>query len=72
VLSVQMCDVVNEIELEKERCENHISGNVTSGCQGMWDIIACWPSARVGQVVTITCPTYFSYFSDKQRGLTEE
>ncbi|KAM4521397.1 vasoactive intestinal polypeptide receptor-like, partial [Fundulus diaphanus] len=63
-----MCDVVNEIELEKERCENHTTGNVTSGCQGMWDIIACWPSARIGEVVTITCPTYFSYFSDKHRG----
>uniref|UniRef100_A0A3P9Q8Z9 Vasoactive intestinal peptide receptor 1b n=1 Tax=Poecilia reticulata TaxID=8081 RepID=A0A3P9Q8Z9_POERE len=33
-----------------------------AGCQGMWDIVACWPSARVGEVVTITCPTYFSYF----------
>ncbi|GLD54728.1 vasoactive intestinal polypeptide receptor 1 isoform X1 [Lates japonicus] len=68
VLSVQMCDVVNEIELERERCENSTSGNVTSGCQGTWDIIACWPSARVGEVVTITCPTYFSYFSDEQKG----
>uniref|UniRef100_A0AAX7T789 Vasoactive intestinal peptide receptor 1b n=1 Tax=Astatotilapia calliptera TaxID=8154 RepID=A0AAX7T789_ASTCA len=68
VLSVQMCDVVNEIQLEKERCENSTSGNVTSGCQGMWDIIACWPSARVGEVVTITCPPYFSYFSDHQKG----
>lgn len=34
----------------------------------MWDIIACWPSARVGEVVTITCPPYFSYFSDHQKG----
>lgn len=39
-----------------------------AGCQGMWDIIACWPSARVGEVVTITCPPYFSYFSDHQKG----
>lgn len=31
VLSVQMCDVVNEIEQEKERCEVSTSGNVTSG-----------------------------------------
>lgn len=29
--SVQMCDVVNEIELERERCENQTAGNVTSG-----------------------------------------
>uniref|UniRef100_A0A674MC62 Vasoactive intestinal peptide receptor 1b n=1 Tax=Takifugu rubripes TaxID=31033 RepID=A0A674MC62_TAKRU len=38
------------------------------GCQGMWDIIACWPSAGVGEVVTITCPVYFSYFSDQHKG----
>lgn len=31
MLSVQMCDVVNEIELEKERCENSTFGNFTSG-----------------------------------------
>ncbi|KAL7840782.1 hypothetical protein AOLI_G00261050 [Acnodon oligacanthus] len=62
--SVQMCDVVNEIELERERCENKTAGNVTSGCKGMWDIIACWPSAKVGEMVVIPCPNYFSYFSE--------
>uniref|UniRef100_A0A7N8XBF9 Vasoactive intestinal peptide receptor 1b n=1 Tax=Mastacembelus armatus TaxID=205130 RepID=A0A7N8XBF9_9TELE len=36
--------------------------------RGVWDIIACWPSARVGEVVTITCPNYFSYFSDQHKG----
>ncbi|XP_052373552.1 vasoactive intestinal polypeptide receptor 1b [Oncorhynchus keta] len=60
----QMCDVVSEIELEREHCDNKTSGNVTAGCQGMWDIIACWPSASVGEVITIKCPKYFSYFSD--------
>uniref|UniRef100_A0A8C7YVQ7 Vasoactive intestinal peptide receptor 1b n=1 Tax=Oryzias sinensis TaxID=183150 RepID=A0A8C7YVQ7_9TELE len=39
-----------------------------AGCPSMWDIVACWPYARVGEVVTISCPTYFSYFSDQQRG----
>lgn len=39
-----------------------------AGCQGMWDAITCWPSASVGEVVTITCPTYFSYFNDHHRG----
>ncbi|XP_019727414.1 vasoactive intestinal polypeptide receptor 1b [Hippocampus comes] len=68
VLSLQMCDIVNEIELERERCENSTSSNVTSGCQGMWDIVACWPLASVGEVVTIPCPAYFSYFSDQHKG----
>ncbi|CAM9188725.1 unnamed protein product, partial [Lampetra planeri] len=68
VLLLQMCDVVNEIEMERERCENITSGNITSGCPGMWDIITCWPSARVGEVVTISCPAYFSYFNDQHKG----
>lgn len=29
--AVQMCDVVNEIELARARCENKTAGNVTSG-----------------------------------------
>ncbi|XP_010900661.1 vasoactive intestinal polypeptide receptor 1b isoform X1 [Esox lucius] len=64
VWCAQICDVVSEIQLERERCDNKTSGNVTTGCQGMWDIIACWPSALVGEVITIQCPRYFSYFSD--------
>uniref|UniRef100_A0AAY4ASJ6 Vasoactive intestinal polypeptide receptor 1 n=1 Tax=Denticeps clupeoides TaxID=299321 RepID=A0AAY4ASJ6_9TELE len=99
-----MCDIVNEIELERERCENKTAGNVTSGnaqrrpptdfhqpellhngepqqcglfiyvqenqyscCKGTWDIIACWPSANLGEVVTIPCPNYFSHFSDQHK-----
>ncbi|XP_035268039.1 vasoactive intestinal polypeptide receptor 1b isoform X2 [Anguilla anguilla] len=67
VPSVQMCDVLNEIEVEREKCEAQME-NVTSGCKGMWDKITCWPSARVGEVVTISCPNYFSYFNDQHKG----
>uniref|UniRef100_A0A672RJH3 Vasoactive intestinal peptide receptor 1b n=1 Tax=Sinocyclocheilus grahami TaxID=75366 RepID=A0A672RJH3_SINGR len=38
------------------------------GCKGMWDIIACWPSAKVGEHVVIPCPNYFRYFSDLHEG----
>lgn len=34
-----------------------------SGCNGTWDKIACWPSANIGEVVTIPCPIYLLYFS---------
>uniref|UniRef100_A0A8C4NWW9 Vasoactive intestinal peptide receptor 1a n=1 Tax=Dicentrarchus labrax TaxID=13489 RepID=A0A8C4NWW9_DICLA len=34
-----------------------------SGCSGTWDKITCWPSANVGEVVTIPCPKYLFYFS---------
>lgn len=33
------------------------------GCSGTWDKITCWPSADVGEVVTIPCPKYLFYFS---------
>ncbi|XP_016127282.1 vasoactive intestinal polypeptide receptor-like [Sinocyclocheilus grahami] len=39
-----------------------------SCCKGMWDIIACWPSAKVGEHVVIPCPNYFRYFSDLHEG----
>ncbi|XP_030625469.1 vasoactive intestinal polypeptide receptor 1b [Chanos chanos] len=63
-----MCDFMYEIELEKERCENKASENLTSGCKGMWDMIACWPSAKVGELVVIPCPNYFRHFSDHHKG----
>ncbi|KAG9356052.1 hypothetical protein JZ751_000896 [Albula glossodonta] len=34
----------------------------------MWDIITCWPSAKVGEVVTIPCPDYFKYFNNHHTG----
>lgn len=45
---LQKCDVISEIELERERCENSTAGNVTSGrstrfsslfYQCMWEMI---------------------------------
>ncbi|KAJ8386153.1 hypothetical protein AAFF_G00176610 [Aldrovandia affinis] len=69
VLSVQMCDVMLEIELARNQCMSQAeSENFTSGCDGMWDIIICWPSASVGQVVTIPCPDYFKHFSNHHKG----
>ncbi|XP_040027794.1 vasoactive intestinal polypeptide receptor-like [Gasterosteus aculeatus] len=58
----QMCDMMKEIEKEEELCEARIE-NKTTGCRGMWDKITCWPSADVGQVVTVPCPKYLFYFS---------
>ncbi|XP_031418991.1 vasoactive intestinal polypeptide receptor isoform X2 [Clupea harengus] len=31
-------------------------------------MIACWPSARVGEVVTIPCPDYFRFVSGHHKG----
>uniref|UniRef100_A0A8C2EW60 Vasoactive intestinal peptide receptor 1b n=1 Tax=Cyprinus carpio TaxID=7962 RepID=A0A8C2EW60_CYPCA len=42
----------------------NIRSNMILSCKGMWDIIACWPSAKVGEHVVIPCPNYFRHFSD--------
>ncbi|XP_034039357.1 vasoactive intestinal polypeptide receptor-like [Thalassophryne amazonica] len=62
VFSVNMCDIKKELEREKDLCLAQIE-NKTTGCRRMWDKVTCWPSANVGEVVTIPCPKYFAYFS---------
>ncbi|KAM4605568.1 vasoactive intestinal polypeptide receptor-like [Polymixia lowei] len=62
--SLQMCDIMMEIERERDLCLAQVE-NKTTGCSGMWDRIACWPSAIVGEVVTIPCPKYFFYFTSR-------
>ncbi|XP_028284132.1 vasoactive intestinal polypeptide receptor-like isoform X2 [Parambassis ranga] len=64
VLSMQsqMCDIKKEIDKERNMCEAQIE-NRTTGCSGTWDKITCWPSADIGEVVTIPCPKYLFYFS---------
>uniref|UniRef100_A0A3P8U1T7 Vasoactive intestinal peptide receptor 1a n=1 Tax=Amphiprion percula TaxID=161767 RepID=A0A3P8U1T7_AMPPE len=57
-----MCDMMKELDKERHMCEAHIE-NKTTGCSGTWDKITCWPSAEVGEVVTIPCPKYLFYFS---------
>ncbi|KAL0966568.1 hypothetical protein UPYG_G00296890 [Umbra pygmaea] len=59
MLSLQMCDIMMNIEEQRETCLSRAE-NMTSGCSGLWDKLVCWPSARIGQVVTIPCPDYFS------------
>uniref|UniRef100_UPI0037E75E08 vasoactive intestinal polypeptide receptor-like n=1 Tax=Semicossyphus pulcher TaxID=241346 RepID=UPI0037E75E08 len=58
----QMCDVEKEIDKERDVCLARIE-NKTTGCSRTWDKLTCWPSAEVGEVVTIPCPKYFIYFT---------
>ncbi|XP_017566845.1 vasoactive intestinal polypeptide receptor isoform X2 [Pygocentrus nattereri] len=68
MLSVQMCEIKLDLERERHECLAKLE-NVTSGCSSKWDF-ACWPSANVGQLVTIPCPSYFSHVSDKRGNIT--
>ncbi|XP_062843808.1 vasoactive intestinal polypeptide receptor [Trichomycterus rosablanca] len=69
MLSVQTCDIVIDLEMERDECFAKLE-NVTSGCSGEWDV-ACWPSAAVGQLITIPCPKYFSHVSDKKGNISK-
>nr|XP_020460147.1 vasoactive intestinal polypeptide receptor-like [Monopterus albus] len=51
----QMCDLMKEINKERDICEAQ-SENKTTGCNRTWDKITCWPSANIGEVITIPCP----------------
>lgn len=62
-VATQMCDMMNEIDKERIICEAKIK-NRTTGCSGIWDKITCWPSADVGEVVTIACPRFLFFHSE--------
>ncbi|KAG7319487.1 hypothetical protein KOW79_016630 [Hemibagrus wyckioides] len=68
MLSVEMCDIRIDLEMERDECLAKLQ-NVTSGCSGEWDF-ACWPSASVGQLVTIPCPKYFTHVSDREGNIS--
>uniref|UniRef100_A0A087YDJ2 Vasoactive intestinal peptide receptor 1a n=1 Tax=Poecilia formosa TaxID=48698 RepID=A0A087YDJ2_POEFO len=57
------CDLILEIDKERAMCQAQVENNTTAGCNITWDKIACWPSADVGEVVTIPCPKYLFYFT---------
>ncbi|XP_035271131.1 growth hormone releasing hormone receptor, like isoform X2 [Anguilla anguilla] len=59
------CEYIFHLEKEKRRCMREIwrHENVsTAGCPPLWDSVACWPSAVIGQIVHTPCPLVFSYF----------
>uniref|UniRef100_A0A3Q3JDM0 Vasoactive intestinal peptide receptor 1a n=1 Tax=Monopterus albus TaxID=43700 RepID=A0A3Q3JDM0_MONAL len=57
-----MCDLMKEINKERDICEAQ-SENKTTGCNRTWDKITCWPSANIGEVITIPCPKYCKSYS---------
>ncbi|KYO47033.1 vasoactive intestinal polypeptide receptor isoform X2 [Alligator mississippiensis] len=58
------CTIMLEIVEARDNClATPNLDNYTSGCRRMWDNITCWPSAEVGEVVVMSCPTYFKFFS---------
>ncbi|XP_063058106.1 growth hormone releasing hormone receptor, like [Engraulis encrasicolus] len=62
------CDVLQQLERDQRRClrliEEHSNAS-TTGCLPEWDILVCWQAAAVGETVQVSCPSVFSYFSNR-------
>ncbi|RXM36228.1 Vasoactive intestinal polypeptide receptor [Acipenser ruthenus] len=39
---------------------------ISAVCKTEWDGLQCWPRVAVGEVVSVTCPDFFRYFTAKQ------
>lgn len=55
------CNFMLELEIEQEEClarlkEQELNKPKEPGCEGVWDNIACWDRAELGETVTIPCP----------------
>ncbi|XP_045570323.1 pituitary adenylate cyclase-activating polypeptide type I receptor isoform X2 [Salmo salar] len=55
------------VKRQQERCMERIAlHNLThyldDGCPWMWDYLACWQAAAVGEVVSVRCPDVFHDF----------
>ncbi|TWW73057.1 vasoactive intestinal polypeptide receptor 2-like isoform X1 [Takifugu flavidus] len=57
------CNFLLEVERDHAECLRRLreekeatSSRKESGCRGVWDSIACWERAEVGEIVTIPCP----------------
>uniref|UniRef100_A0A3Q2QVB5 Vasoactive intestinal peptide receptor 1a n=1 Tax=Fundulus heteroclitus TaxID=8078 RepID=A0A3Q2QVB5_FUNHE len=58
-----ICDLILEIDKERAMCHAQTEDN-TTGCNITWDKFTCWPTADIGEVVTIPCPKYLFYFTN--------
>uniref|UniRef100_A0A8C9TRD9 Growth hormone-releasing hormone receptor n=1 Tax=Scleropages formosus TaxID=113540 RepID=A0A8C9TRD9_SCLFO len=59
------CEYIFQLEKDGERCLQEIADykyNSSAGCLPLWDSVVCWPTAAVGETVTVACPAIFSLF----------
>uniref|UniRef100_A0A672I4B4 Growth hormone-releasing hormone receptor n=1 Tax=Salarias fasciatus TaxID=181472 RepID=A0A672I4B4_SALFA len=61
------CEYIFQLEQEQLHCLQYIAeqaNNSTEGCYPIWDAVACWPHAAVGETVHRACPSVFSLFKN--------
>nr|AFM84634.1 growth hormone-releasing hormone receptor [Protopterus dolloi] len=64
------CDPLQQMHKDEQKCLKEIEQNknvTTEGCQNMWDMFLCWPSALVGETISSPCPSAFIHYM-KQPG----
>ncbi|XP_063339140.1 vasoactive intestinal polypeptide receptor 2-like isoform X1 [Pelmatolapia mariae] len=66
------CQFYWEMQKAKSDCQTQLQKNHTThaGCHGEWDNVSCWPSAAVGNVLTLQCPTPFQLLFHKNGTLS--
>ncbi|KAM9039612.1 secretin receptor [Sarcophilus harrisii] len=65
-----LCDVLRELERDKEQClqepkNNSENGEPISGCPRLWDNMICWPFSFTGQTVKAECPKFLQMITGK-------
>ncbi|XP_064410705.1 vasoactive intestinal polypeptide receptor 2 [Latimeria chalumnae] len=68
------CRFLLEIHEEELRCMELLSNFQSvaiQGCGGTWDNITCWRPAKIGETVTVPCPTVFSHFFSKSGNISK-
>ncbi|KAM4718047.1 vasoactive intestinal polypeptide receptor 2-like [Anableps anableps] len=62
-----------EMERARGECQTQLQQQQTpdpAGCEGEWNNVSCWPSAAVGEVLTLPCPSPFLLLFGKNGNLS--
>lgn len=68
------CQLHWEMQRARTECQTQLELQThnTAGCDGEWDNVSCWPSAAVGEVRTLPCPSPFLLLFGKNGNLSRK
>ncbi|XP_067086766.1 growth hormone releasing hormone receptor, like [Osmerus mordax] len=61
------CEYISQLEEAEQHCLQNIEDHTnhsSQDCLPFWDFIHCWPSAVVGEIIHVACPSVFSFFEN--------
>uniref|UniRef100_A0A8C6QK57 Secretin receptor n=1 Tax=Nannospalax galili TaxID=1026970 RepID=A0A8C6QK57_NANGA len=74
----RLCDVLQVLQEEQAQCLQEVSrekkGDLglelpTTGCEGLWDNMSCWPASAPGQTVEVQCPRFLRMLTNRNGSL---